>query len=159
MWRLLMAMALAAVVLSAVTASTSLLQVDGGILQVCTYPVDIEGSPPIDGCDGNCGHIESTATYPVDIEVPPPIDDCDDNCGGIESTAEDGGNPGEGRPIEYEIQPGDTLWAIAIRFDTSVETLVRLNQLQNPNLIFYGSTLNVPHVGEDAGDATADVSR
>jgi nucleoid-associated protein YgaU len=132
MWRLLMAMALAAVVLSAVTASAALLEVDGGTLQVFTYPVD--------------------------IEVPPPIDDCDDNCGEIESIAEDGENPGEDLLTEYEIRPGDTLWAIAIRFGTTVEELVRLNQLRNPNLIFYGSTLNVPYVGEELGDAPADVS-
>ena len=97
-------------------------------------------------------------SYPVDIEVPPPIDDCDDNCGGIESTAEDGGNPGEDLLTEYEIRPGDTLWAIATRFDTSVEALVRLNQLQNPNLIFYGFTLNVPDIGEELGDVTVGAS-
>jgi LysM repeat protein len=132
MWRLLMAMALAAVVLSAVTASAALLQVDGGTLQVFTYPAD--------------------------IEVPPPIDDCGDNCADIESTAEDGGSLGEDLPTEYEIQSGDTLWDIATRFGTTVEELVRLNQLRNPNLIFYGSTLNVPYVGEELGDAPADVS-
>jgi hypothetical protein len=132
MWRVLMAMALAAVVLSALTASAALLRVDGGTLQVFTYPAD--------------------------IEVPPPIDDCDDNCGEIESTAEDDENPGKHLLTEYEIRPGDTLWDIATRFGTSVEELVRLNQLQNPNLIFFGSTLNVPYVGEELGDAPADVS-
>lgn len=62
-------------------------------------------------------------------------------------------------PVGYEVQPGDTLWDIAIRFGTTVEELVRLNQLQTPNLILYGSMLNVPYVGEELGDATADVSR
>jgi LysM repeat protein len=132
MWRLLMATVLATVVLTAIAASAASLTVQPGQLAVFTYPAD--------------------------IEVPPPIDDCDDNCGHIESTAEDGENPREDLLTEYEIRPGDTLWAIAIRFDTSVEALVRLNQLQNPNLIFYGSTLNVPYVGEDAGGAPADVS-
>ena len=61
-------------------------------------------------------------------------------------------------PVGYEVQPGDTLWAIAIRFGTTVEELVRLNRLQTPSLILYGSMLNVPYVGEDGGDAPADVS-
>jgi LysM repeat protein len=68
---------------------------------------------------------------------------------------DDAGNPGESVVAEYQVRPGDTLWAIAIRFDTTVEALVRLNQLRNPNLIFHGSTLNVPYVGEDPGDASA----
>jgi len=66
--------------------------------------------------------------------------------------------PPSAPPVEYEVQPGDTLIDIAARFGTTVEELVRLNQLQTPNLILYGSTLNVPYVGEDGGDATADVS-
>jgi signal peptidase len=61
--------------------------------------------------------------------------------------------------MEYEVQPGDTLWDIATRFGTTVEVLVRLNRLQNANLIPYGSVLNVPYVGEDAGGAPAGVSR
>jgi signal peptidase I len=66
--------------------------------------------------------------------------------------------PASAPPVEYEVQPGDTLWDIATRFGTTVEALVRLNGLQNANLILYGSTLNVPYVGEDAGGAPADVS-
>lgn len=163
MLRLLFALALAAVVVSAVSAPASLLQVDGGTLQVFTYPDHIEVFPPIDDCDDNCGQIESTATYPVDIEVPPPIDDGqgdrhDDASGEVEPTAEDGEHPGEDLLTEYEIRPGDTLWAIAIRFDTSVEALVRLNQLQNPDLILYGSTLIVPYVRGELGGVTAGVS-
>jgi nucleoid-associated protein YgaU len=53
--------------------------------------------------------------------------------------------------IEYEVQPGDTLWDIAARFGTTVEALVELNGLEDPRVIFYGSTLNVPYVGEDGG--------
>jgi LysM repeat protein len=60
--------------------------------------------------------------------------------------------------MEYEVQPGDTLADIGARFGTAVEELVRLNRLQNANLIFYGSTLNVPYVGEDGGGASAGVS-
>jgi len=66
--------------------------------------------------------------------------------------------PPSAPPVGYEVQPGDTLWDIATRFGTTVEELVRLNRLQTPNLILYGSTLNVPYVGEEPGDAPADVS-
>ncbi len=61
-------------------------------------------------------------------------------------------------PVGYEVQPGDTLWDIATRFGTTVEALIRLNGLQDANLILYGSTLNVPYVGEEPGDASAGVS-
>ena len=60
--------------------------------------------------------------------------------------------------MEYEVKPGDTLWDIGRRFGTTVEALIRLNGLQDANLILYGSTLNVPDVGAYAGDASAGVS-
>ncbi len=66
--------------------------------------------------------------------------------------------PPSAPPVGYEVQPGDTLIDIAARFGTTVEALVRLNGLHDANLILYGSALNVPCVGEDAGGATAGVS-
>jgi LysM repeat protein len=56
------------------------------------------------------------------------------------------------------VQAGDTLIDIAARFGTTVEALVQLNGLEDPDVILYGSTLNVPDVGAYAGDASADVS-
>jgi N-acetylmuramoyl-L-alanine amidase len=45
----------------------------------------------------------------------------------------------------YTVKPGDTLSAIAARYHTSVEALVRLNNLPgNGNLIYAGSTLRLP---------------
>ena len=46
MWRVLTAIALLAVLVSAITASAALLRVDGGGLQVFTFPADIEVPPP-----------------------------------------------------------------------------------------------------------------
>lgn len=43
----------------------------------------------------------------------------------------------------YTVQAGDTLSELAIRFDTSVEDIVRLNNIQNPNLIFVGQRLRI----------------
>jgi len=45
----------------------------------------------------------------------------------------------------YQVKPGDTLSEIAARFHTSVDALVRLNNLPgNGNLIYAGSTLRLP---------------
>lgn len=49
---------------------------------------------------------------------------------------------GCGQP--YEVQPGDTLSAIAQRFGTSVWELVRLNRIANPDLIYVGQVLCLP---------------
>lgn len=42
------------------------------------------------------------------------------------------------------IKRGDTLSKLAIKYDTTVEELVRLNSIENSNLIYSGSTLTVP---------------
>ncbi len=47
----------------------------------------------------------------------------------------------------YVIQRGDTLWLIAQRFGVTVDDLMRLNALANPNLIFAGQTLVVGGAG------------
>ncbi|HHV62168.1 MAG TPA: LysM peptidoglycan-binding domain-containing protein [Firmicutes bacterium] len=41
------------------------------------------------------------------------------------------------------MQPGDTLWKIAIQFGTTVETLARLNDIKNPDLIYPGQVLRL----------------
>ncbi len=43
----------------------------------------------------------------------------------------------------YTIRWGDTLWQIAQRFHTTTWTLVQLNHIANPNLIFAGQTICV----------------
>lgn len=44
----------------------------------------------------------------------------------------------------YVVQPGDTLWRLAQRFGTSVDELVNLNDIRNPDLIFVGQVLALP---------------
>jgi LysM repeat protein len=44
----------------------------------------------------------------------------------------------------YTVQRGDTLFKIAARFNTTVSTLLRLNRINNPNLIFIGQRLQLP---------------
>jgi murein DD-endopeptidase MepM/ murein hydrolase activator NlpD len=44
----------------------------------------------------------------------------------------------------HVIQPGETLFAIAKRYGTTVEALVRANQIADPSLIFAGQRLVIP---------------
>lgn len=43
----------------------------------------------------------------------------------------------------YTVQPNDTLWYIALKFNTTVDELVRLNNITNPALIYVGQVLKV----------------
>lgn len=43
----------------------------------------------------------------------------------------------------YTVKKGDTLTAIAKKFGTTVQTLVKLNNISNPNLIITGQVLKV----------------
>lgn len=44
----------------------------------------------------------------------------------------------------YVVRKGDTLTAIAQKYNTTVAELVRLNNISNPNLIITGNTLRIP---------------
>lgn len=46
--------------------------------------------------------------------------------------------------ITYTVQRGDTLSAIANRYGTTVEELVRINDISNPDLIYAGQKLLIP---------------
>ncbi len=44
----------------------------------------------------------------------------------------------------YVVQAGDTLSAIAVRFDVSISAIMAANGLTNPNLIYVGQRLTIP---------------
>ena len=51
---------------------------------------------------------------------------------------------GADEELWYTVVQGDTLWAIAQRYGTTVDSLVELNsQIRNPNLIYVGQTVKV----------------
>ncbi len=53
--------------------------------------------------------------------------------------------------IEIRIQRGNTLSEIAIEYGTTVQRLVELNNIANPNLIYAGNTLVIP-ISENISD-------
>lgn len=44
----------------------------------------------------------------------------------------------------HTVQAGDTLSQIAMNFNTTVDKLVKLNQIKNPNLIYIGQKIKLP---------------
>ena len=61
-----------------------------------------------------------------------------------EENNENQGNTSDGNYMRYTIQSGDTLSEIAQRYNTTVNELVRLNNIQNPNMIYANETLLIP---------------
>lgn len=45
--------------------------------------------------------------------------------------------------VTYTVKAGNTLSGIALQYDTSVESIVGLNNIKNPNLIFVGQILDI----------------
>ena len=66
-----------------------------------------------------------------------------------------------GDEIEYEVEAGDTLSAIAEEFDTTIEAIMERNDIEDAALIYVGQKLIVqrgytPEGGGTAGDDAAD---
>lgn len=57
-------------------------------------------------------------------------------------------------PVTYVIQSGDTLSGIAARFGTTVDSLVALNNIENPDLIYPGQELTI--VSDSSSDDESD---
>jgi LysM repeat protein len=49
-----------------------------------------------------------------------------------------------GTKIEYTVQAGDSLGGIATRFNSTVEEIMKLNELEDANAIFVGQILIIP---------------
>ena len=57
--------------------------------------------------------------------------------------------PDEDGYLHYTVQPGDSLLAIAIRFDVEMEEIMRLNGIDDENLIEIGQELLIPVSTDD----------
>jgi LysM repeat protein len=53
--------------------------------------------------------------------------------------------------VEYTVREGNTLFAIAQFFQTTVDDILQYNNIQNPSLIYTGEVLTIP-----AGSNSAD---
>jgi LysM repeat protein len=51
----------------------------------------------------------------------------------------------------YIVQPGDTLSGIAAKFGVSIEDLIRVNQIANPDNLVVGTRLIIPGPGTISG--------
>ncbi|MGD8398571.1 MAG: lamin tail domain-containing protein [Anaerolineae bacterium] len=57
-------------------------------------------------------------------------------------------------PVMHEVQSGDTISALAFRYDVPEEDIIAANDLQNPNLLQVGMQLIIPVGGLPAATAT-----
>lgn len=48
-----------------------------------------------------------------------------------------------GSVIPYQIQPGDTLEAVARKFNVSMDQLMKWNSIQDPNILMVGQQLKI----------------
>lgn len=46
--------------------------------------------------------------------------------------------------LDYTIKKGDTLWNLAKKYNTSVDELVKLNNIKNANIIITGQVIKIP---------------
>jgi lysozyme len=46
--------------------------------------------------------------------------------------------------VTYTVKPGDSLYAIAVKYGTTVQAIAAANNISNPNLIQVGQILNIP---------------
>lgn len=68
-----------------------------------------------------------------------------DNSNDVEQTTSTVGAPTTtGVPKQYIVQPGDSLYSIAERFNLSAPALVELNNIRNPDAVPAGTTLLLP---------------
>jgi LysM repeat protein len=46
--------------------------------------------------------------------------------------------------IDYQVREGDTLGSIAVQFDVSVEDIMAVNEITDPNTVYLGQILKIP---------------
>lgn len=57
--------------------------------------------------------------------------------------------------LQYIVQPGDTLYFIGLKFKTTVDTLMEINHITNPQMVFPGQILNIPLHFSPTGDTSS----
>jgi len=73
------------------------------------------------------------------------------------ASAVGGGGAADGDLMVYTVQPGDTLFRIALRNGTTVSAIAQENDINNVSLIFAGQQLRIPGTtSDDGGDDDSD---
>lgn len=63
------------------------------------------------------------------------------------------------QPGTYVVQPGDSMWRIAVRYQIGVSEIIKANpQVSNPSLIYPGQRLNIPNI-DDVKAIESEVAR
>jgi len=107
------------------TTTTILLLLLAVLLAACSQPT-LEPGPTVD-LSGKPTSVPTTAPKPADTP-----------------------SPEASQPVVYKVQPGDTLAAIAARYDITVEEIMAANDLEDPNIISVGQELIIPTEDESA---------
>ena len=73
-----------------------------------------------------------------------PVTDTDNTAEATEEASDAGGDAPTSELETYVIQPGDTLFSIARRFNTTTTALATENNIVNPSLIYWGQAIRIP---------------
>ena len=74
----------------------------------------------------------------------------------FEADSEAGGAPSE-EFVDHTVERGETVWEIADRYGTSVASVIRENEIEDPSAIWAGTQLRIPlPVGADSVPKSLD---
>lgn len=94
--------------------------------------------------------VTPTATPPVMLEIVTPTPGPAISPGATPTAAPEGSPAPEGSqtsgktPNTYVVQPGDTLYGIAAKFNVDVQALIDANKISDPNSLQAGQVLVIP---------------
>ncbi len=82
------------------------------------------------------------------------------NASGFNAVNQNGASGSKNSRITYTILPGDTLWKIAVKYQTGTGELIRSNpQITNPDFIYPGQSVEIPQVDSAVTDYESEVVR
>lgn len=101
------------------------------------------------GMYGDFASINTMISIPIFYPTNPPVIQYVENSSPVKTTAPPLAQPTTPIPIQqnsmsYSVKRGDTLKAIANKYKTSLELLIRFNRLSNPNHLEIGQVILIP---------------